>query len=221
MWSAGTISVASTSAACGSSGSARVARLDPLARRDGARPRPTSWAWIGTAPYAARNAPLPKVWSKCSWVLTTATTSPAPSRRTSSTTLAGRAPPRRGCRPRAGPASPPTSGDVDVEPVVPGHPDPVRDLGEVGHARRPYADPAGRPPTSGSTSCASRSSWSTSSAPARSRSGRTTRRRTGAAVPRSAPRIPRRCGGPARPGPCPAPGPARRRGSARPGIGRR
>ena len=46
----------------------------------------TSWACTGTAPYAARKAPLPKVWSKCSWVLTTATTSPAPSARTSSIT---------------------------------------------------------------------------------------------------------------------------------------
>ena len=42
-----------------------------------------SWAWIGISPYSSRKAPLPKVWSKCSWVLTTPTTSPAPSRRTS------------------------------------------------------------------------------------------------------------------------------------------
>ena len=33
-----------------------------------------------TASYASRNAPLPKVWSKCSWVLTTAVTGPTPRR---------------------------------------------------------------------------------------------------------------------------------------------
>ena len=46
----------------------------------------TSCACTGIEPYSARKTPLPKVWSKCSWVFTTATTSPAPSARTSLTT---------------------------------------------------------------------------------------------------------------------------------------
>ncbi len=46
-----------------------------------------SWACDRrSAPYASRNTALPKVWSKCSWVLTTPITAPAPRRRTSSTT---------------------------------------------------------------------------------------------------------------------------------------
>ena len=121
--------------------------------------RAFSWAWIGTAPYASRNAPLPKVWSKCSWVLTTAVTSPAPSRRTSSTTLAGRARRAVGVDHQQARASPPTRRDVDVVPLVPGDPDPVGDLRE---ARLPWTAPSpsrlgtprhGRVPALGTGEC--------------------------------------------------------------------
>ena len=37
----------------------------------------SSWAWTGRSGRSAWKAPLPCMWSKCSWVLTTATTSPA------------------------------------------------------------------------------------------------------------------------------------------------
>ena len=62
-----------------------VPRLDPLARRD----RVLGGHLVRVHRDRAvlpRKTPLPKVWSKCSWVFTTATTSPAPSARTSSIT---------------------------------------------------------------------------------------------------------------------------------------
>ena len=72
VWSAGTISVARTSSRCGSSGSSAyrsLIRSPAVDRARGGRPRGRGSA---RSPYASRNAPLPKVWSKCSWVLTTA-----------------------------------------------------------------------------------------------------------------------------------------------------
>ena len=85
--SAGTISVAWTSSRCGSatlSGSSYRALIrSPAGTVFSAA---TSCACTGMAPYSARNTPLPKVWSKCSWVFTTAATSPAPRARTSSIT---------------------------------------------------------------------------------------------------------------------------------------
>ena len=134
--SAGTISVARTSSRCGSprfsSASYNALTRSPAGT---VRSAAVSCAWIGTAPYAARKAALPKVWSKCSWVLTTARTSPAPSRRTSSTTVA--------CREVGGvgvddqqPVGAADHGDVDVEPLVAGDPDPVGDLGERRHGSR-------------------------------------------------------------------------------------
>jgi hypothetical protein len=84
---AGTISVACTSSRCGSprlsAWSYTALIRSPAATVFSAA---TSCACTGMAPYADRKAPLPNVWSKCSWVFTTATTPPAPSARTSSIT---------------------------------------------------------------------------------------------------------------------------------------
>ena len=82
----------------------------------------------------SRNAPLPKVWSKCSWVLTIAGHSPAPRRRTSSTTSRAATVGAVGVDDQQ-PAVAADQGDVDVEPVVAGDPDPVGDLGEAGSWR--------------------------------------------------------------------------------------
>lgn len=46
----------------------------------------SSWAWTGTCGSASRNAAVPKVWSKCQCVVTTAWTASAPRRRISAST---------------------------------------------------------------------------------------------------------------------------------------
>ena len=65
----------------GSSGSSAYRCLTRSPPRPVRSPRPSRGHGSGTSPKASRKAPLPKVWSKCSWVLTTAVTSPTPQRR--------------------------------------------------------------------------------------------------------------------------------------------
>ena len=73
------------SAPCGSSGRrcGRAPGAPAALGRAGPRPPPRGRS-TGSPSYASVKTTLPKVWSKCWWVLTTATTSPAPSRRTRS-----------------------------------------------------------------------------------------------------------------------------------------
>ena len=89
-----------------------------------------SWAITGSPSYASVKTTLPKVWSKCSWVFTTATTSPTPSRRTSSTSRAALDLGGAGVDDQQAPVTG-DDPDVDVEGLEAGDPAAVGDLDEA------------------------------------------------------------------------------------------
>ena len=129
MWSAGTISVSCTSSRVRVVGLLVVQRLDPLAGGHGALGRRPRGRGSGPRRTPRGTSPLPNVWSKCSWVLTTADHLAGAEPAYVVDDRAGRRARRVGVDDQQ-PAVAADEGDVDVEPLVPGHPDPVGDLGE-------------------------------------------------------------------------------------------